>query len=190
MFDSALPHFCRSATPESRSFRVWALPLSLAATKGISVDFSSSGYLDVSVHRVPSVRLCIHRTVTWLSPRRVSPFGHPWINAHLQLPMAFRSLSRPSSALGAKASALCFLSLDLLDQILKTNQLPSSSFALGHFSCPKAEIVGSQFYLFPVTHLSMNNRAFSLCFVFRFAYYAVVRVRRSFTCVILQNRTV
>ena len=29
-----------------------AAPLSLAATKGISVDFFSSGYLDVSVHRV------------------------------------------------------------------------------------------------------------------------------------------
>ena len=31
---------------------VWARPLSLAATRGISVDFSSSGYLDVSVPRV------------------------------------------------------------------------------------------------------------------------------------------
>ncbi len=30
----------------------WAVPLSLAATKGISVDFFSSGYLDVSVLRV------------------------------------------------------------------------------------------------------------------------------------------
>ena len=32
---------------------VWALPRSLAATRGISVDSFSSGYLDVSVHRVP-----------------------------------------------------------------------------------------------------------------------------------------
>ena len=32
-------------------------PRSLAATYGISVDFSSSGYLDVSVPRVPRVRL-------------------------------------------------------------------------------------------------------------------------------------
>ena len=31
---------------------VWALPISLAATFGISVDFFSSGYLDVSVPRV------------------------------------------------------------------------------------------------------------------------------------------
>src|SRR6185437_1269619 len=32
--------------------RVWALPLSLATTCGITVVFSSSGYLDVSVLRV------------------------------------------------------------------------------------------------------------------------------------------
>ena len=32
--------------------KVWADPLSLAATKGISVDVFSSGYLDVSVLQV------------------------------------------------------------------------------------------------------------------------------------------
>ena len=32
---------------------VWALSRSLAATYEIDVSFSSSGYLDVSVHRVP-----------------------------------------------------------------------------------------------------------------------------------------
>ena len=42
--------------------QVWALPVSLAATPGIDVSFSSSGYLDVSVHRVPGVWLCIHHT--------------------------------------------------------------------------------------------------------------------------------
>jgi hypothetical protein len=31
---------------------VWATPISLAATLGITLVFSSSGYLDVSVHRV------------------------------------------------------------------------------------------------------------------------------------------
>ena len=43
---------------------VWPLSLSLAATNKIEVSFSSSGYLDVSVHRVPSVWLCIHHTST------------------------------------------------------------------------------------------------------------------------------
>ena len=36
----------------------------------------------------------------------VSPFRYPWLVAYLQLPMAFRSLSRLSSALSAKASTL------------------------------------------------------------------------------------
>ena len=38
-------------------------PLSLAATQGISVDFFSSGYLDVSVPRVRSCNLCIQLQV-------------------------------------------------------------------------------------------------------------------------------
>ena len=93
-------------TPIVRRPSVWALPISLAATLGIDVSFSSSGYLDVSVHRVPFLTLCIHVTMTALNDRRVSPFRYPWINACLQLPMAFRSLPRLSSALGTKASTL------------------------------------------------------------------------------------
>ena len=34
----------------------------------------------------------------------VVPFGDPWIRGHLHLPMAYRSLSRPSSPPRAKAS--------------------------------------------------------------------------------------
>ena len=37
---------------------------------------------------------------------RVAPFGYPRIAGYLLLPVAFRSLSRPSSAPSAKASAL------------------------------------------------------------------------------------
>ena len=44
---------------------------------------------------------------------RVSPFRHPRIKGYLLLPAAFRSLSRLSSALSAKASALCPILLDL-----------------------------------------------------------------------------
>ena len=39
--------------PRSARTPVWPLSLSLAATNKIDVSFSSSGYLDVSVHRVP-----------------------------------------------------------------------------------------------------------------------------------------
>ena len=44
---------------------------------------------------------------------RVAPFRYPRITRYLLLPVAFRSLSRLSSALSAKASTLCSLSLDL-----------------------------------------------------------------------------
>jgi hypothetical protein len=43
-------------------------------------------------------------TMTGHNPGRVSPFGHPRINARLQLPVAFRSLPRPSSPSCAQAS--------------------------------------------------------------------------------------
>ena len=39
--------------PRNARIPVWALSISLAATLEIDVSFSSSGYLDVSVHRVP-----------------------------------------------------------------------------------------------------------------------------------------
>ena len=45
--------------PQHARTLVWALPVSLAATPGIDVSFSSSGYLDVSVHRVPHLNLWI-----------------------------------------------------------------------------------------------------------------------------------
>ena len=51
---------------------VWALPRSLAATGGIDVSFSSSGYLDVSVHRVPLHTLWIG---VWI--HEVSSCGFP-----------------------------------------------------------------------------------------------------------------
>ena len=41
------------------------------------------------------------------SLHRVSPFGCLRLNACLRLPVAFRSLPRPSSAVGARASTLC-----------------------------------------------------------------------------------
>ena len=82
----------RASTPA-----VWALPLSLAATRGVTVVFLSSAYLDVSVRRV---RL---RPAADAAPpaRRVSPFGHPRINGCSRLPAAFRGLPRPSSPPGA-----------------------------------------------------------------------------------------
>ena len=55
--------------PRSARTAVWALPVPLAATPGIDVSFSSSGYLDVSVRRVPLRALWIHARMRGSSPR-------------------------------------------------------------------------------------------------------------------------
>ena len=62
----------------------------------------------------PPMNLLIQSMVTGHCPGRVPPFGYPGIKAYLQLPQAFRSLSRPSSAISAMASTLRSYSLDLL----------------------------------------------------------------------------
>ena len=62
----------------------------------------------------PSLRLFIHLRIPAHYCRWVPPFGYLRISGYLLLPAAFRSLSRPSSAPSAKASALCSFSLDLL----------------------------------------------------------------------------
>ena len=90
-------------TPKVLLLSVWPLPRSLATTCGISVDFFSSPYLDVSVQAVPFPYLF---DSVWDTFRWVSPFGNLRITAHLQLPEAYRSLSRPSSAPDAKAFPL------------------------------------------------------------------------------------
>ena len=56
--------------------------------------------------RFPPRTLCVQVRVTGYYPRRVSPFGDPRIIARLRLNEAYRSLPRPSSASGAKASAI------------------------------------------------------------------------------------
>ena len=64
-------------TPRIFLLSVWPTPLSLATTHGISVDFFSSPYLDVSVQAVPYVYLCIQYTLVDLHllgcPIRKSP---------------------------------------------------------------------------------------------------------------------
>ena len=56
--------------------------------------------------------LCIQERVTAYYRCRVSPFGHLRITAYVRLPEAFRSLSRPSSPVRAKASTVRPFPLD------------------------------------------------------------------------------
>ena len=92
-----------SVTPEILLPPVWPNPLSLATTRGISVDVFSSPYLDVSVQAVPFLYLF---DSVWDPGGGGGGGGNLRINAYLQLPEAYRSLSRPSSAPDAKAFPL------------------------------------------------------------------------------------
>ena len=77
-------------TPQILLPTVWPLPRSLATTCGISVDFFSSPYLDVSVQAVPHVYLCIQYTLTEYCSAgfphsdihgSMPAFGSPWLIA-------------------------------------------------------------------------------------------------------------
>ena len=98
---SLLP--CRRPYNPARALTrtVWAGPLSLAATRGVTLVFLSSDYWDVSVRRVRLPNRGCH-ACAW----RVAPFGHPRIKGRSRLPVDFRGLPRPSSPPGAKASSV------------------------------------------------------------------------------------
>ena len=74
---AGLPESGLRSEPRNACIPVWPLPRSLAATCGIDVSFSSSGYLDVSVHRVPLHALWIG---AWMTG--VCPAGFPHSEIH------------------------------------------------------------------------------------------------------------
>ena len=98
-YDSAVlqPQRCVATT------LVWALPRSLATTRGIIVYFLFLQVLRCfsSLRSPPHIRVDDRP-----SGGRVVPFGNRRITGHLHLPDAYRSLSRPSSPPRAKASAV------------------------------------------------------------------------------------
>ena len=106
-------HFPEASASHSR--RLWAVPVSLIATRGISVDFCSSGYLDISVPRVRLVHLCVQCTIA----NKLAGFPHsdiPGSKSVCRLPEAYRRLRRPSSPSAAKAFTRCACSLDHITQ--------------------------------------------------------------------------
>ena len=64
----------------------------------------------------------------WSSSSRVSPFRYLRLNGYLLLPAAFRSLSRLSSALSAKASTLRSFLLDLLLAVFHSVEIQGLAF--------------------------------------------------------------
>ena len=93
----------------SRPFRLspvdhWPVPLSLATTDGISLMSVPPG---TEMFQFPGFA-SYHYGFMIRYPRGwVAPFGYPRIKACSRLPMAFRSVPRPSSPPGAKASTEC-----------------------------------------------------------------------------------
>ena len=80
LFQSRSPAVTESlmqSEPRDARITVWALPRSLAATYGIDVSFSSSGYLDVSVPRVSFHKLWIH---LWMTVVHTAGFPHSEIS--------------------------------------------------------------------------------------------------------------
>ena len=57
--------------------------------------------------RLPLLTLCVQVRVAGHDPRWVPPFGNLRVKAYVQLTVAYRSLSRPSSTFYAKASTVC-----------------------------------------------------------------------------------
>ena len=88
----------------------------------------------------------------------VSPFGNPRIKAYSQLPMAYRSVSRPSSPLCAKASTKCsyrhLIGPYMKAEIGQTDQI----FQLGYNKYPvqSKEIIKFNL-IFEVSH-TLSNR--------------------------------
>jgi hypothetical protein len=110
------------------TYPVWAVPRSLATTCGITIVFSSWGYLDVSV---PPVRLLYQDDMP--SAYRVAPFGNLRIKSYVLIPAAYRSLSRPSSPFGAKVSPMrpyliISIALRAISSILSFTNMSMNSF--------------------------------------------------------------
>ena len=72
-FGSAIFRSCKPSTPVVRRPPVWPLSSSLATTKEIEFSFFSSGYLDVSLPRVPSYEPIDSVHGDWALPQPGSP---------------------------------------------------------------------------------------------------------------------
>ena len=68
--------------PHGARTMVWPLSISLAATLEIDFSFSSSGYLDVSVHRVPFHTLWIG---VWITEGSSAGFPHSDISGSMDI---------------------------------------------------------------------------------------------------------
>ena len=81
-----------SSTPDDRSLPVWPLTVSLATTKVIEFSFFSSGYLDVSLPRVPSDKPMDSVHGDWALPQPGSPIRRSPDQSPFAAPRSFSQL--------------------------------------------------------------------------------------------------
>ena len=91
-FRSAIVGYRSPSTPDVRRPPVWPLTSSLATTKVIEFSFFSSGYLDVSLPRVPSYEPIDSAHGDCALPQPGSPIRIPWDQSLLATPPGFSQL--------------------------------------------------------------------------------------------------
>ena len=130
--------------PRNARIPVWALSVSLAATSKITVVFSSSGYLDVSVHRVP----CINLWIQLMSAKVcLAGFPHSDICGSMcichspQLFAAYHVFHRLSVPRHPPCALLCFT-------ILRSYSVMNSGVCLLHFFKNNFGYLGCLYLLF------------------------------------------
>ena len=97
-FQLSSPAYSRIAyagptTPNGRNHSVWALPISLAATLGVSFDFSSPGTEMFHFPGLASLGLCIQPRMMGHDSHRVSPFRNHRIVGCLAPPRCLSQLT-------------------------------------------------------------------------------------------------
>ena len=91
-FGSAIVSYRKPSTPCVRRLMVWPLTSSLATTKVIEFSFFSSGYLDVSLPRVPSNETMDSSHGDWALPQPGSPIRISVDQCLLAAPHGFSQL--------------------------------------------------------------------------------------------------
>ena len=113
--------------PRNARIPVWALPFSLAATHRITCCFLFLRLLRCFSSPGSLPYVMDWRMDDWSFSSRVSPFRNLRVFGYLLLAAAYRSLSRLSSALSAKASTLRSFYLDHFFRSLLAASAPAVS---------------------------------------------------------------
>ena len=114
----------------------------------------------------PPYTMCLYMdTIIWCVPT----FGYLRIKAYLRLPVAFRSLSRPSSAHSAKASSLRSSSLNRLVYCFLLRTIIFGKSYFGSISSAKYLYVNFSYYSYKYFRLFLSEKIYmqlSRCNVF------------------------